>query len=222
METALITTNNRRFTSDIVAAYLRNNPIQTDQIPVLITAVHSALAGLGQPEPPPPPPKVGAVTVRRSVTPDRVICIECGWQGKMLKRHLQSQHGLTVAQYRQRWNLSLEHPMTAPNYSEKRSLFAKNIGLGLGGRGGSTPAPAAPAPAPEPTPPSPEKPKRARTKTAAKKVVTKKAGAKKTAFKAKKPAAKKVVAKKTAARKPARKTVAKPATENAAPENATV
>ena len=120
---------NQRHTTDIVAAYVRHNSIATDQISGLINAVHSTLNGLGN-EVVEEPPRVPAVSVRRSVRPDHIICIECGYKGQMLKKHLQSRHGLSITQYKLRWKLASDHPMTAPNYSEQRSQFAKRIGLG--------------------------------------------------------------------------------------------
>jgi len=120
---------NQRHTTDIVAAYVRHNSVATDQISGLINAVHSTLNGLGN-EVVEEPPRVPAVSVRRSVRPDRIICIECGYKGQMLKKHLQSRHGLSVAEYRSRWNLASDYPMTAPNYSERRSQLAKSTGLG--------------------------------------------------------------------------------------------
>src|SRR5437868_3878377 len=160
---------NQRHTTDIVAAYVRHNPIATDQISGLINAVHSTLNGLGN-EVVEEPPRVPAVSVRRSVRPDHIICIECGYKGKMIKRHLQSRHGLSVSQYRTRWKLSSDYPTTAANYSERRSQLAK--GFGLGRRPAATPAPEA----------KPEKPARersvgkaARTRTSAKKAGPKKA-----------------------------------------------
>jgi predicted transcriptional regulator len=120
---------NQRRTSQIVVAYVRKNLVSTDQIAGLISSVHSTLSGLGN-KVVEDPPRVPAVTVRRSVRPDYIICIDCGHKGKMLKRHLQSKHGLSADQYKRRWNLPSDYPMTAPNYSERRSQFAKKIGLG--------------------------------------------------------------------------------------------
>ena len=120
---------NQRHTTDIVAAYVRHNSVATDQISGLINAVHSTLNGLGN-EVVEEPPRVPAVSVRRSVRPDHIICIECGYKGQMLKKHLQSRHGLSVADYRSRWKLASDYPMTAPNYSERRSQLAKSTGLG--------------------------------------------------------------------------------------------
>src|SRR5207248_243205 len=131
---------NQRHTTDIVAAYVRHNSIATDQISGLIHAVHSTLNGLGN-EAIEEPPRVPAVSVRRSVRPEHIICIECGYKGQMLKKHLQSRHGLSVTQYRLRWKLASDHPMTAPNYSERRSQLAKSTGLGRKrARQGSRPA----------------------------------------------------------------------------------
>src|ERR1700681_1235742 len=114
----------QRRTSQIVAAYVRKNLIPTDQIGSLIASVHSTLSGLGN-EVVEEPPRVPAVSVRRSVHADYIICIECGYKGKMLKRHLQSRHGLSVTQYRSRWKLSSDYPTTSANYSEQRSQLAK-------------------------------------------------------------------------------------------------
>ena len=144
----MIVENQQRLTSQIVAAYVRKNFISTDQIAALINSVHSTLSGLGN-EVVEEPPRIPAVSVRRSVHPDYIVCIECGYKAKMLKRHLLSRHGLSVAEYRTRWNLSSDYPLTSPNYSERRSQFAKSIGLG---RGRAQPAAiSAAAPAPEMT-----------------------------------------------------------------------
>src|SRR6266480_1128050 len=120
---------NQRHTTDIVAAYVRHNSIATDQISGLINAVHSTLNGLGN-EVVEEPARVPAVSVRRSVSPDYIICIECSYKGKMLKKHLRSKHGLSISQYKLRWKLASDYPMTAPNYSERRSQLAKSTGLG--------------------------------------------------------------------------------------------
>src|ERR1700730_15326875 len=189
----------QRRTSQIVAAYVRKNLIPTDQIAGLINSVHSTLSGLGN-EVVEEPPRVPAVSVRRSVRPDHIICIDCGYKGKMLKRHLQSRHGLSVIQYKTRWNLSSDYPMTAPNYSEQRSQFARSIGLGRGPAQPAAKPAAAPAPASEATPEKPSrrraasKPTRSRT--------TKKASAETSAKKA---------SPKTSARKASRMTSAKKA-----------
>jgi predicted transcriptional regulator len=121
----------QRRTSQIVAAYVRKNLIPTDQIAALINSVHSTLSGLGN-EIVEEPPRVPAVSIRRSVHADYVICIECGFKGQMIKRHLQLRHGLSIAQYKTRWKLPSDYSTTAPNYSEHRSQLAKIIGLGRG------------------------------------------------------------------------------------------
>jgi len=168
--------DNQRRTSQIVEAYGRKNLIPTDQIAGLINSVHSTLSGLGN-EVVEEPAHVPAVTVRRSVRPDYIICIDCGYKGKMLKRHLQSKHGLSVIQYKLRWKLSSDYPMTAPNYSERRSQFAKSIGLGRGmAERAAIPAT---TPAPETTAEKPARRRSAskatRTRTSAKKTSPKKA-----------------------------------------------
>jgi len=119
-------------TTKIVAAYVHRNQIGADQLPVLISTVHLALVGLGKPAAETEVERTPAVTIRQSVHRDYVICLDCGWRGQMLKRHLATGHGLSVEQYCVRWTLPREHPMTAPNYSERRSGLAKQIGLGRG------------------------------------------------------------------------------------------
>src|SRR5258707_9373617 len=119
----------QRRTTQIVAAYVRKNLIQTDQIGGLINSVHSTLSGLGK-EVVEEPPRVPAMSVRHSVHADYIICIECGYKRKMLKRHLQSRHGLSVAQYKTRLKLPSDYSTTPANYSEQRSQLAKQIGLG--------------------------------------------------------------------------------------------
>jgi predicted transcriptional regulator len=110
-------------TTKIVAAYVHRNQIGADQLPVLISTVHQALVGLGKPATETEMERTPAVPVRRSVHRDYVGCLKCGWRGQMLRRHLVTGHGLSVDQYRARWNLSREHPMTAPSYSERRSVW---------------------------------------------------------------------------------------------------
>jgi len=127
-------TLDRGLTTNIVAAYIRRNQIGADQLPVLISTVHLALVGLGKPAAETEVERIPAVPIRRSVHQDYVVCLECGWRGQMLKRHLATGHGLSVEQYRVRWKLPREHPMTAPAYSERRSGLAKQIGLGRGRR----------------------------------------------------------------------------------------
>src|SRR5277367_1673688 len=120
--------------AEIVAAYLKRNSVAPDQVPGLIQQVNQALTGLGQPQEPPPPamPDAPAVPIRRSVTPDKIICLDCGYKGQMLKRHLTTAHGLSIDDYRTRWKLSSDYPMIAPNYAIRRSELAKSFGLGTG------------------------------------------------------------------------------------------
>src|SRR5580698_10484766 len=101
---------NQLRTTQIVAAYVRKNLVSTDQIAGLINSVQLTLAGLGN-KVVEEPPRVPAVSIRRSVQADYIICLECGYKGKMLKRHLQSGHGLSVSEYRSRWKLSSDYPM---------------------------------------------------------------------------------------------------------------
>jgi predicted transcriptional regulator len=119
----------------IVTKYLAHHQLTPDQIPELITSVHHSLNALGQVAAP-PPVLVPAVPVRRSVQRDAVVCLDCGWKGKMLRRHLTTRHHLTGDQYLQRWSLPNDHPLTAPMYSEQRSALAKELGLGRGNRAG--------------------------------------------------------------------------------------
>jgi predicted transcriptional regulator len=114
----------------IVGSYVRHHQIEADQIAGLIATVHRALAGLGRAAPPLEEPLKPAVTIRRSVQPDYVVCLECGYHAQVLRRHLRIAHNLEVADYRTRWKLSAYHPITAPAYSERRSTMAKQLGLG--------------------------------------------------------------------------------------------
>lgn len=123
----------RQLTTDIVAAFARHNQVSADQLAGLISTVHQTLSDLGKSEE--VVERTPAVSIRRSVHRDYVICIECGWRGFMLRRHLSSAHGLTPIAYRARWGLSREHLLTAPAYSERRFSFAKQIGLGHHRRG---------------------------------------------------------------------------------------
>ena len=126
----------------IIASYVSHHNIAPEQIPELIGSVHRTIDGLGKPVEP-QGALVPAVPLRRSVQRDAVICLECGWKGKMLRRHLSTRHGLTGELYLKRWSLPSDHPLTAPIYSEQRSALAKELGLGRGGRQGAA-EPAAP------------------------------------------------------------------------------
>lgn len=117
-------------TSDIVAAHLSNNNVAVEEVSTLISNVYGALSGLGQPAPAPEKLPEPAVSVRSSVKPDHIVCLEDGKKLKMLKRHLMTHYNLTPDQYRQRWSLPADYPMVAPNYAERRRELAKKIGLG--------------------------------------------------------------------------------------------
>lgn len=124
--------------TDIVAAYVSNNTVDVAALPGLIAAVHTSLTTLGTP----PEPEVvaekpkPAVPIRSSIKDDYIVCLEDGKQLRMLKRYLRTRYNLTPEEYRARWGLPADYPMVAPNYSERRSEFAKQSGLGTKGRGG--------------------------------------------------------------------------------------
>jgi predicted transcriptional regulator len=122
-------------TADIVAAHVSNNSVAVNDLPTLIQNVHQALSGISpsaaadevKPEP--------AVSVRSSIKPDYIVCLEDGKKLKMLKRHLMTHYSMTPDDYRRKWGLNADYPMVAPNYAEQRRKLAKAIGLGTkGGR----------------------------------------------------------------------------------------
>lgn len=117
-------------TADIVAAHVSNNSVAVNDLPSLIQNVHSALTRIAGANAAPaarPEPKV---SIRASVKPDYIVCLEDGKRLKMLKRHLMTHYDMTPDQYRQKWGLSADYPMVAPNYAEQRRKLAKSIGLG--------------------------------------------------------------------------------------------
>jgi len=133
-------------TADIVSAYVSNNSVPTAELPSLINSVHEALkrTGVRSSEPVAEAP-VPAVPVKKSVTPDFIICLEDGKKFKSLKRHLRTTYDLTPEQYRAKWGLPSDYPMVAPNYAKARSDLAKSMGLGqqrtkASAAPGSTPA----------------------------------------------------------------------------------
>src|SRR5712675_2961668 len=130
---------NPRSTAMIVSSYVRHHTLRPEQLSDLITTVHQALGQLGQPVQA-EEVLVPAVSVRRSVHQDYVVCLDCGYRGKTLRRHISSRHGLNRDEYRKRWGLRSDHPLTAPAYSERRSTLAKARGLGRKPKAAALPA----------------------------------------------------------------------------------
>ena len=122
-------------TADIVSAYVGNNIVQAAEVPGLISSIHAALTqvstGTVEVE---PEVKEPAVPVRKSITPDFLICLEDGRKFKSLKRHLRTKYNMSPEEYRAKWGLAKDYPMVAPNYAKARSDLAKQMGLGQGGR----------------------------------------------------------------------------------------
>lgn len=118
-------------TADIVSAYVSNNSVSAAEIPALINQVHAALMRVssGQAEAPSEPLKP-AISVKKSITPEYIVCLEDGKKFKSLKRHLMTHYGLSPDQYREKWGLDPSYPMVAPNYAQARSQLAKKMGLG--------------------------------------------------------------------------------------------
>ena len=122
-------------TADIVSAYVGNNNVQVTEVPGLISSIHAALSqistGVVEVE---PEIKEPAVSIRKSITPDFLICLEDGRKFKSLKRHLRTKYNISPEEYRAKWGLPKDYPMVAPNYAKARSDLAKQMGLGQGGR----------------------------------------------------------------------------------------
>lgn len=121
---------NVAYATGIVSAYVRNNTLNTNELPELIRSVHAALVSLSKPADDEPEPLKPAVPVKKSVFKEHIVCLEDGQKFKSLKRHLRSKYGLSPDEYRQKWGLPADYPMVAPGYSEKRSKLAKKMGLG--------------------------------------------------------------------------------------------
>ena len=121
---------NVAYATGIVLAYVRNNTLNTNELPELIRSVHAALVSLSKPADDEPEPLKPAVPVKKSVFKEHIVCLEDGQKFKSLKRHLRSKYGLSPDEYRQKWGLPADYPMVAPGYSEKRSKLAKKMGLG--------------------------------------------------------------------------------------------
>ncbi|HLK24816.1 MAG TPA: MucR family transcriptional regulator [Caulobacteraceae bacterium] len=122
-------------TADIVSAYVGNNSVTAADLPGLIQSVHRALSGISSgAETTEAAPKEPAVPIRRSITPDFLVCLEDGRKFKSLKRHLRTKYNMSPEDYRAKWGLAKDYPMVAPNYAKARSELAKQMGLGQGGR----------------------------------------------------------------------------------------
>jgi predicted transcriptional regulator len=140
----------RQLVARIVLNYVQHHKINPEQLAVLIVDVHGALSSLGRVSPP-QEVRTPAVAVKRSVRRNAVVCLECGFESRMLRSHLRLKHGLEPADYRARWKLASDHPITAPSYSAQRSAMAKQLGLGRKRAGTSAITPAPPS-VPQPSP----------------------------------------------------------------------
>jgi predicted transcriptional regulator len=118
---------------EIVSAHVSNNALRTDQLPQLIQQVFDTLASVERQTASSPKPEA-AVPIKKSVLSNHIVCLDCGKHFSMLKRHLMTDHSLTVQQYRQKWELPSSYPMVSPDYAKVRSALAKKIGLGRGGK----------------------------------------------------------------------------------------
>ncbi|GGC73931.1 hypothetical protein GCM10010994_35360 [Chelatococcus reniformis] len=167
-------------TADIVAAYVANNQMDATGLSSIISSVHASLIKLssGVAEEPPQQQRP-AVLIKKSITPDYIVCLEDGKKFKSLKRHLRTAYGMTPEEYRAKWGLPPDYPMVAPNYAAARSHLAKTMGLGQQRRERAEPAPAAPV--------APEKP--AKTRASSAKASPAKAAAKSTGAVAKRTSA---------------------------------
>ena len=133
--------SNPHLAAKIVGSYLRHHTVGATELPNLITSVHRALTEVGRPNPP-EVSLIPAVSVRQSVRQDYVVCLDCGYRGKTLRRHISGRHGLSANEYLKRWGLRQDHPLTAPAYSARRSTLAKQLGLGRKSRTDAAPEPA--------------------------------------------------------------------------------
>jgi predicted transcriptional regulator len=120
-----------KLSSSIVAAYVSNNPVPANELPAMIKSVHGMLSNIASmPNADAATAQKPAVAIRKSVTPEYVVCLEDGKKLKMLKRYLRSNYDMTPEEYRAKWGLPADYPMVAPNYAKQRSEFAMQIGLG--------------------------------------------------------------------------------------------
>ena len=127
-------------TADITSAYVGNNSVSASELPNLIKSIFDALSGTENPAPAVPEPQIPAVSIKKSVTADYVICLEDGRPFKSLKRHLRAKYNLSPDEYRTKWGLAKDYPMVAPAYATARSNLAKSMGLGQAGRKAAKPA----------------------------------------------------------------------------------
>ncbi len=131
MSDSTVNGNYIQLTAEIVSAYVSNNTVPSSDIPALINQVHAALTRVsGSPGETPAEPLKPAISVKKSITPEYIVCLEDGKKFKSLKRHLRTQYNMTPEQYREKWNLPADYPMVAPNYAAARSQLAKQMGLG--------------------------------------------------------------------------------------------
>ena len=129
------TPNYIELAADIASAFVSNNPVPATELPALIGSVHEALNRVaGSSTEQKEEPKEPAVPIKKSVTPDYIVCLEDGKQFKSLKRHLRTKYNMSPEEYRAKWSLAKDYPMVAPNYAKARSDLAKQMGLGQGGR----------------------------------------------------------------------------------------
>src|SRR4051794_15881344 len=139
------TPNTVELAADIVSAFVSNNSVPVTELPALIGSIHAALTSVatGATEQPAEEPKAPAVSIKKSVQPDYIVCLDDGKRFKSLKRHLRTTYNLTPDQYRAKWGLAHDYPMVAPNYAAARSELAKQMGLGARRRKTPEPAPSA-------------------------------------------------------------------------------
>ena len=131
MSDSTATPNYVEFAADIVSAYVSNNSVATTDLPALIGDIHSALVRLSSGTADAPTESLKpAVPIKKSITPDYIVCLDDGKKFKSLKRHLRTQYDMTPEEYRERWGLPPDYPMVAPNYAHARSQLAKKMGLG--------------------------------------------------------------------------------------------
>lgn len=121
-------------TTEIVAAHVSNNTVALSDLPQLITQVYNSLAHIGTAPAPPAARPQPAVSIKKSIQPEYIVCLEDGKKLKMLKRHLKTAYDMSPEAYRERWGLAADYPMVAPNYARQRSRLAKEIGLGTRAR----------------------------------------------------------------------------------------